>query len=60
MDKFAKQNKVRKLPGYCGVNDADIWDEGYKSYRGRSHGRVDVFFFRKHGVKPVVSSQQKS
>lgn len=58
MDEFAKQNEVRKLSGCCGVNDADIWDEGYYSYHGRSHGGVEVFF-QKHGVKLVVRSQQK-
>ncbi len=45
MDEFAKQNEVRKLSGCCGVNDADIWDEGYQFYHGRPHGRADVFFF---------------
>ncbi len=58
MDEFAKQNEVLKLSGCCGVNDADIWDEGYQFYHGRPHGRADVFF-RKHGGKLVGRSQQK-
>lgn len=44
MDEFAKQNKVQKLPRYSGVNDADIWNESCKPYRGRSHRHIRVFF----------------
>ena len=36
------KTKSNKLSGYSSVNDADIWKEGYSSYLGRSHGRVDV------------------
>nr|WP_321377742.1 hypothetical protein [uncultured Bacteroides sp.] len=42
------QNKTKSnnYPGSQRVNVAVTWDEGYASYHGRSHGRVDVFFFR--------------
>nr|WP_321373407.1 hypothetical protein [uncultured Bacteroides sp.] len=40
------QNKTKSnnYPGSQRVNVAVTWDEGYASYHGRSHGRVDVFF----------------
>jgi hypothetical protein len=41
-DEFAQQNKVLKLHRHRGVNDADIWDESYLPYHGRSHGRVET------------------
>jgi hypothetical protein len=41
-DEFAKQNKVQKLHGHWGVNDAGTWNEGYLSYRGMSHRRVET------------------
>jgi hypothetical protein len=44
LDEFAKQNEVPKLHGNRGVNDAGRWNEGYLSYHGRSHERVDVLF----------------
>jgi hypothetical protein len=30
------------LSGTLGVNAADIWDESYRSYPGRSHRRVET------------------
>jgi len=42
LDEFAKQNEVRKLHGNRSVNDAGTWNEGYLSYRGRSHKRVET------------------
>ena len=36
------KTKSNKLHGHEDVNTAGIWDEGYASYRGRSHGRVEV------------------
>ncbi len=36
------KTKSNKLSRYNNVNDADIWNGGYSSYLGRSHGRVDV------------------
>jgi len=35
------KTKSNKLNRYNSVNDADIWKEGYSSYLGRSHGRMD-------------------
>ncbi len=32
------KTKSNKLHGHEDVNTAGIWDEGYVSYRGRSHG----------------------
>lgn len=40
------KTKSNKLNGYSSVNDADIWNEGYSSYLGRSHERVDVIIIR--------------
>ncbi len=34
--------KSNKLHGHESVNTAGIWDEGYVSYRGRSHGQVET------------------
>jgi len=42
-EEFAKRNEVL-YPESQRVNVAVTWDEGYASYHGRSHGRVDVFF----------------
>ncbi|HAN95815.1 MAG TPA: hypothetical protein DCQ17_09625 [Firmicutes bacterium] len=36
------KTKSNKLHGHEDVNVAGVWDEGYASYRGRSHGRVEV------------------
>ena len=36
--EFAKQSPT--LPEAPTVNAADIWDEGYRSYPGRSHGHA--------------------
>ncbi|WP_321438797.1 hypothetical protein [uncultured Bacteroides sp.] len=36
--------KSYNYPGSQRVNVAVTWDEGYASYHGISHGRVDVFF----------------
>lgn len=36
------KTKSNKLHGHEDVNMAGIWDEGYVSYRGRSHGRVET------------------
>ena len=36
------KTKSNKLHGHEGVDMAGIWDEGYVSYRGRSHGRVET------------------
>lgn len=36
------KTKSNKLHGHEDVNTAGIWDEGYVSYRGRSHGRVET------------------
>jgi len=41
-DEFALQNKVQKLYGHRGVNDAGTWNEGYLSYHGRSRRRVEM------------------
>ncbi|WP_298196871.1 hypothetical protein [Desulfosporosinus sp.] len=42
LDEFAIQNEVPKLHGNRSVNDAGTWDEGYLSYHGRSHRRVET------------------
>jgi hypothetical protein len=34
--------KSNKLHGHGDVNTAGRWDEGYASYRGRSHGRAET------------------
>ena len=38
------QNKTKsnKLHGHEDVDRAGIWDEGYVSYRGRSHGQAET------------------
>ena len=36
------KTKSNKLSRYNSVNDADRWNEGYSSYLGRSHGRMNV------------------
>ncbi len=36
------KTKSNKLRGHEDVNVAGIWDQGYASYRGRSHGRVET------------------
>ena len=36
------KTKPNKLHGHADVDAAGVWDEGYASYRGRSHGRVKV------------------
>jgi hypothetical protein len=41
-DEFAIQNEVLKLHGHWSVNDAGIWNEGYSSYHGRSHRRMET------------------
>jgi hypothetical protein len=41
-DEFAIQNKIQKLNGQRGVNDAGAWDESYLSYHGRSHRRAET------------------
>ena len=43
------KTKSNKLNGCNSINDADIWNGGYSSYLGRSHGRVDVVINQKHG-----------
>jgi hypothetical protein len=40
------KTKSNKLSGCGRINDTDIWNEGYSSYLGRSHGRVDVNIIR--------------
>ena len=40
------KTKSNKLNRYNSVNDADIWKEGYSSYLGRSHRRMDVYIIR--------------
>lgn len=42
MDKFARQNKVQHYPEFWGVNMTEIWEEVYRSYMGRSHGRMTM------------------
>jgi len=42
LDEFAIQNEVPKLHRNWSVNDAGTWNEGYLSYRGRSHRRVET------------------
>jgi hypothetical protein len=37
---ITKQNPI--LSSTLGVNAAGIWDESYRSYPGRSHGRVET------------------
>jgi hypothetical protein len=34
--------KSNKLHGHGDVDTTGRWDEGYASYRGRSHGRVET------------------
>lgn len=41
-EEFAIQNKIPKLYGHRGVNDAGTWNEGYLSYHGRSHRRAET------------------
>lgn len=41
-DEFAHQNEILKLHGHRNVNAAGIWNEGYPSYHGRSHGRDET------------------
>lgn len=36
------KTKSNKLHRHEGVNMAGTWDEGYASYRGRSHGRKEM------------------
>ncbi len=36
------KTKSNRLHGHENVNAAGMWDEGYVSYRGRSHGRVET------------------
>jgi len=43
-DEFAQQNEIQKLHGHRSVNDAGTWNEGYSSYRGRSHGRAETLY----------------
>ena len=50
-DEFAWQNKILKLHGHRNVNAAGIWNEGYSSYHGRSHGRVETGM--KHGWNKI-------
>jgi len=38
------KTKSYNYPKSGGVNVAVVWDEGYYSYRGRSHGRTGRFF----------------
>jgi hypothetical protein len=35
------KTKSNKLHGHKDVDTAGTWDEGYVSYRGRSHGRKE-------------------
>ena len=37
-------NRSPILHGDNMVDATGIWDESYRSYPGRSHGRADVFF----------------
>ena len=39
-DEFALQNEIQKLHRRRSVNDAGTWNEGYSTFRGRSHRRV--------------------
>ena len=57
-DDSAKQEKVQYYPNPFSVNEAAIWNEGYRSYPGRAHRRQ--IGKPKDGVKLVVSSQQRS
>ena len=41
-DETAEQVEVQRLCGHRSVNVAGTWDEGYLSYHGRSHGRVET------------------
>jgi len=43
-DEFASQNEIQKLHGHRSVNDAGTWNEGYLSYHGISHGRVETTY----------------
>ena len=36
------KTKSKKLHGHRSVNDAGTWNEGYLSYHGRSHRRVET------------------
>ncbi len=36
------KTKSNKLHGHEDVDMAGAWDEGYASYRGRPHGRVET------------------
>ena len=40
------KTKSNILNGYKSENDADIWNEGYSPYLGRSHRRANVIFRR--------------
>ena len=40
------KTKSHKLSRYNSVNDADMWEEGYSSYLGRSHERVEMNIIR--------------
>lgn len=42
LDEFARQNEILKLHGNRSVNDAGTWNEGYLSYRGRTHRRAET------------------
>ena len=41
-DEAAFQVEVQKLHGHASVDAAGRWNESEASYRGRSHGRVEV------------------
>ncbi len=41
-DELAIQSEVQKLHRHWDVNDAGTWNEGYLSYHGRSHRRVEA------------------
>ncbi|MBE0652493.1 MAG: hypothetical protein IH594_01765 [Bacteroidales bacterium] len=41
-DEIAQQIEIQRLRRHRGVNVAGTRDEGYLSYHGRSHGRVET------------------
>ena len=53
------KTKSYNYPESLNVNVAVTWDEGYASYQGRSHRRVEMIVSEAR-IIIVVRSQQKS
>lgn len=41
-DKTAKHVKTKELHVHASLDTAGMWNEGKVSYRGRSHGRIEI------------------